>query len=114
MSLPSDAAQAASLLQRLCPADGWQLPAAQPETPGAAPLIGPLPAQQAATASVLLHDILGMSVGDKTAADCIVRFGLACTATLSRLMKPHQADKAVSTQMMPLFHLAQPYSYSPH
>ncbi len=98
MSPPSESADAASLLQRLCPADGWQPTPVQTEAP-AALMIGPLPAQQAATAVVLLHGVLKSGVSGEVAAECIVRFAQACTATLARVMKPQSGDNAVSMRI---------------
>ncbi|BDA47572.1 probable nucleolar pre-ribosomal-associated protein 1 at C-terminar half [Coccomyxa sp. Obi] len=90
-------------LQRLCPEDGWQLPAEQATLPGTQPpppMIGPLPSQQAAIAAVLLHGLLERDGGDLAAAEYILRFALACTATLARVMKPQEADdKAAQLRM---------------
>ena len=99
MSPPSESADAASLLQRLCPAEGWQPTPVQTEAP-AALMIGPLPAQQAATAELLLLGVLKSGVSGEVAAECIVRYAQACTATLARVMKPQLADNAVSMHMV--------------
>lgn len=98
VSSPLDAARTYEPLQRLCPEDGWHVPAEQATETGTQPpppMIGPLPAQQAATAAVLLHGLLKRDDARKAAADCIVRFVCACAATLARVMKPQQADDKV-------------------
>ncbi|CAL8471989.1 g11531 [Coccomyxa elongata] len=96
LSPPLDTTRTYEALQRLCPEDGWQLPAEHATAPGIqppSPMVGPLPSQQAATAAVLLHGLLERRGGGGAAADCILRFALACTATLARVMKSPQADQ---------------------
>lgn len=98
LSPPLDTARTYEALQRLCPEDGWQLLAEQATTQGMQPpsqMVGPLPIQQAAIAAVLLDGFLERHGGDVAAAGCILRFALACTATLARVMKSSQADQKV-------------------
>ena len=98
MSQPLDPARTYEALQRLCPEDGWQLGAQQATLPDTQPtpqMVGPLPSQQAATAAVLLHDLLERHGGEVAAADCMLRFALASTATLARVMKVQSTDTKV-------------------